>query len=519
MPPRLLRFLPVVLLFTLACAFFSAPATPATNTPAALTPTVVAPAATATDLPPTAAAATSTPVDEPTATAAAPTGTAAAPTTTPAPDSLNPSGPYVLYSADSGVWISNPDGSFLTLLYGTNSEAEIRVETDLRDALSPAGDQLALVVSSPGGLDLVLVAVPSGEARTVARLSAYTAAEEQAHAVTDAAFAKYAVRDYNSVAWQPSPGHLLAVIGVMEGPTADLYLFDTETNTFSQMTDGLSQAVLPSWSPDGQYVLQYGVSWVEPLGGALGPANQLDGVWAVRVSDGAVLEQPKPVAARPINLGWTDATHYLTYDDDEACISRNLRTVDVTTGAAAPVIPYSFYYYIARSPENGALLFSGTAGCDDSVGEGTFILPPGETTPTQLDTQKAFEISWLPESGLFQAYPQALYSADGQTRYDPPVDDSSFYGVVSSAGDQAWRVIQNRQPRIDLRSPGGDWRTILEEDVTMHLWAPGDARVLLMAASDGTLYAAAYPDFAPVIQGDLAGRVDEAVWVPAPPAQ
>src|SRR4030042_1675504 len=80
----------------------------------------------------------------------------------------------------------------------------------------------------------------------------------------------------------------------MSGPTADLYLYNTQTKEITQLTDGPSQAVLPVWSPDGQYVLHYGVRWVPPFGGAIGPANQLDGTWAVRLSDGQVITLPTP---------------------------------------------------------------------------------------------------------------------------------------------------------------------------------------------------------------------------------
>ncbi|MCC7360705.1 MAG: hypothetical protein IT317_14585 [Anaerolineales bacterium] len=506
--------LPSVLLLSLACAFFAAPAAPTPPPPA----TPAAPAATITERPPTAqpAAATATPGESSTAV---PTVTIAAPPASPAPTRLNPAPPYVLFQNRHAIWLTNPDGSFPTQLYAASAEAETAIESDLRASLSPAGDQLALVVASPAGLDLVLVAVPSGEARTLAHLSDFTSDAELQNPASPAAFAKYAVRDYPSLAWQPGTGRLLAFIGVIDGPTADLYLYDTATAAIAQMTDGPSQAVLPSWSPDGQYLLQAGVSWVEPLGGALGPANHLDGVWAVRLSDGALLDQPRPAGVVPHNLGWTDAAHYLIYDSDDECFARDLRSVEVTTGAETPILPGSFYFSAARSPENGALLFSGAAGCADSVGEGTFLLLPGQTTPTQLDTQRAYEVAWLPESRVFQAYPEALYSADGQTRFDPPVYDASFYGAVSAAGDQAWLVIQDRKGRLEVRTPGGDWQTVLPTDISRHLWGPGGSRLLLMVTADGELYSAAYPDFSPVDLGSLGGPIDAAVWVPAPPAQ
>jgi hypothetical protein len=178
-------------------------------------------------------------------------------------------------------------------------------------------------------------------------------------------------------------------------------------------------------------------------------------------------------------------------------------------------MPYSFDYYIARSPENAALLFSSVAGCADSLGDGTYLLPAGEKTPIRLLDKSVYGIEWMPESGLFNAYPEALFSADGKTRYDPPVYDASYHPAVSKNGYQAWEVIQNQKGRVVIKVPGGgDWKTILEGSVAQLIWDPVEGRTLLIALRDGSLYAASYPDFKPVSRGRLGGLVDQAIWLP-----
>src|SRR5512138_967501 len=111
--------------------------------------------------------ATATPVDvtetsvvtEPVASETPP-----APTNTPVPAGLNPTRPYIVYGGTSGVWISNPDGSFLTKI----TDLDIGLH-DLRRLVSPKGDRMALVVSVEG-LDLLEVEIPSGETKTIAHL-------------------------------------------------------------------------------------------------------------------------------------------------------------------------------------------------------------------------------------------------------------------------------------------------------------------------------------------------------------
>ena len=428
------------------------------------------------------------------------------PTNTPVPTSLNTTGPFIMFKGPSGIWITNPDGSFPTRV----SEYELR--GDLRGAISPAGDRMALVIQNDQGLDLVVVKIPGGEMETITNLISLTRAEEYSDATSPKAFATYAIRDYDSVAWQPGDGHLLAFIGANNGPTADLYLYDTQTREITQLTDGPSQAINPSWSPDGRYILNFGVSWVPPFGGAILGANQLDGAWAVQVSDGKVISLPKPKGSLPRFVGWQDDSHYITYDSDDECSSQNLRTVDVASGETTPIMDFSFYSYIARSPENGALLFSGTAGCPNSVGEGVFLLLPGQTTPVRLLDKQAWGIEWLPESKLFFAYPEALISSDGNSRYDPPVYESSFDPVVSKEGFQAWKVYENQIARVVVKFPGGEWQTVLDASVRQFIWDPLEGRTLLITTG-GPLYAASYPDFTPRKMGNL-GNIDQAIWLP-----
>lgn len=430
------------------------------------------------------------------------------PTDTPAPSSLNPTGPYVVYGGTRGVWISNPDGSFLTQI----TDLDIGLQ-DLRRIISPRGDRLALIVSNDDGLDLVEVKIPSGETRTIVHLFSITHDELMSEPLSARAFAAYAIRDYDNVAWQPGEGELLAFMGGMNGSTSDLYLYDTQSDEITQLTSGPAQGVFPNWSPDGKYILSYGVSWRGPFGGAIGGHDHLDGVWAVRVADGKIITEPTPKSI-PLNfLGWQDEGRYITYDSGEDC-AENLRSVDVASGKTTPIMDLSFYYYIARSSENGAILFSEAPGCADPPGEGTFLLLPGETTPMKLTDKRAWTVRWMPESRVFLAYPEALFSSDGSTRYEPPVYDKSYHPAVSQKGYQAWEVIENQQGRVEVKVPDGNWQTILEEGTIEQLiWDPISGETLLIVLRDGSLYTASYPDFTPRLMGNVSGT-NQAIWLP-----
>lgn len=432
------------------------------------------------------------------------TSTVPVPTTDPS----IPVGLYTMYGGPEGIWLSEPNGRSLTKLTDLGID-----QTDLHRARSPHGDRMALIVQTDEGLDLVEVMIPNGETKTIAHLYSITNDELTANPTSARAFTAYAIRDYDNVAWQPG-GRYLAFMGAMDGPTSDLYLYDTESGEIRRLTDGRSQAVFPTWSWDGKYILLYGVSWRGPFGGAILGHDHIDGVFSVQVDTRKVFTLPAPKSVALNFVGWQDERHYIIYDSDETCYSQNLRSVDVVTGEATPLMNASFYYEIAYSAQYEAFLFAGAAGCPNSPGEGTFLLPYGQTTPIKLLDKKVYEVSWIPEGQAFYAYPEGFFSAEGAKVYEPPVYEKSFHPAISFNDYQAWEVIENQQGRVVVKVPGGDWQTILEGDVEALAWNPMTPETLTIILKDGSLYTASSPGFTPQLMGKVEG-VNQ-VWVPLP---
>jgi dipeptidyl aminopeptidase/acylaminoacyl peptidase len=445
---------------------------------------------------------------EETSTPAVPTATSE-PTLPSTPDSLNLEGPYLMFSGESGIWISNPDGSFLTKI----SEIEMGLK-DLRNAVSPDGKTLALVVDTEEEIELRLVSIPEGNSRTIAILSDRGGIEAELSAEESQSAAALSILYYEAVAWSPGDGRYLAFVGATSGNSSDLYVYDTQTEEIKQLTSGPSQAIIPIWSPDGRYIYHFGVSWVPPFGGALGGYTRMDGAYAVRLSDGEIIDQPKPKNSHFAFVAWQDATHYIMNDADDTCNSINLRSVDIETAKATPLMKYSFYFGAAFSPENGAMIFSGDSACTTSLGDGLYLLGKGNSEPIKLSDKTAYEVSWLPESKVFWAYPEGLYSADGSKRYDPPVYDSSYNPAVSVEGFEAWVVIEDRVSRVEVKEPGKDWVTVSSGfHVDALIWNPVDGKQLIIAGEDGTLFGAAYPDFELKTLGEMNGYVSQAIWL------
>ena len=428
------------------------------------------------------------------------------PTTTATPAGLALQGPYVLFAGQNiGVWLANPDGSSPVQL-----SDQWLFGFELLHALSPNRDRLALVTQNEAGFDLEQILLPGGASRTLAHLISITPDQLALDPTSEKSIAAMMVSQYDTIAWQPPDGHRIAYAGAEDGPTSDIYVVDTTNGEVRRLTSGPSQAILPSWSPDGQYVYHLGVSLVPPFGGAIVGYNRMDGSWAARSSDGEVISQPTLVHPSGF-VGWSDATHYLMLD-----FAGDLSQVDVETGEArAVLVGFCPIADAVRSGNGRAVLLSVPPETKCSSGVGIYHWnPDGTSDPVLLDPERSWGLTWLESSGVFDVYPTALFSPDGAIRREPPVRDSSYHPAVSKIGYEAWEVIQDTLGRVVVRVPGGDWREILQADVAQLVWDPTSGETLLIAGRDGTLYAASAPDFTPRVTGDLGGSVDQAIWVP-----
>ncbi len=417
---------------------------------------------------------------------------------TPEPEGLNPVKPYIVYGGEGGVWVSNPDGRFLTQVY------EGRYYTALEEAISPDGSKLALVTQDQEGINLILVSIPDGEQEHIAQLLAGPITD----AASDRAFASYAILDTPNLAWQPGEGRFLAFIGAIEGPTADLYLLDIQTREITQLTDGLSQAIMPVWSPNGTFILHYGVSWVPPFGGAIVGPTRMDGAWAVRVADEAVLPMPTPATLWPDFITWIDDGHYLSCDEDI------LREITVDSKNIREILPCCCGSNLAHAPTTNNLLLNISNDCNKEYEEGLYLLSLASETPVKVFDQTSWEINWLPVSNGFFAYPEVVITADGLRTFLPPELNHSFKPTISPRGYIAWVTYTNTVPYVRIQVPNQPWKMISNERVETMIWDGESGQVLLMVINDGRLLAAEYPDFIPQQIGDFGGWAQEAFFLP-----
>ena len=225
--------------------------------------------------------------------AAAPTPVRATPPGAGPGAEAAPSGPFLLFATSQGglvvdtLWAVSQDLSDVRALA---SDVQIAAPTDwdLSKAISPTGEYLAfLTTTDPNGyrgLALNMMRLPGGGPKVVTPLTTERTEPVAPLIIDDPNFEVVrAMSEVSSLAWPPD-GQRLAFIGAMDGPSADLYVYTLADRSVTRLSDLDVQAIHPTWSPDGRWIVYVGV-------GSLGTGAGYDvrGVWAA-AADGSELK-------------------------------------------------------------------------------------------------------------------------------------------------------------------------------------------------------------------------------------
>ena len=417
---------------------------------------------------------------------------------------LSPDGPWLLLTAPDGYWALNPDGSGLTHLMAPPPVFK-------PGPVSPTGAHAAFVggdeAGGSRGLKLYTLALPGGETQLVTPLTGQ-ATEPAADAQPGDAAAQL-LFPVGQSAWSPD-GQRLAFIGLMDGPSADLYVYSLADGSVTRLTDGPSQAYQPSWSPDGQYVVQTGA-----LGFGSGAGYEMAGVWAARADNTAVLDLYTPDSGDERLLGWLEADRFVVDSFRARCSVGDLRAFSLASLSFTPLFE-GYYDSVAFDAAQGQALVAVnafTSVCEGSRPAGFYLARPDDE-PKLLSEGDASQAAWLPEAGLFfgrLGEELVAFDADGQPA-PLPVGLSSRPVVAPGGQSWAWTGAGNNDVLVSLG--GQPARSVYAGPIFRMAWSP-DGQTLLFDG-DGVFYAAYAPGFvpAPIAAGLLdAGYPTVMEWV------
>ena len=416
------------------------------------------------------------------------------------PDRPLGSGPWLVFQSGDALWAVNPDASGLTQLVGGLSILPAK----FANSVAPQGGNLALITSDDAAqrtnLSLEFLSLPGGRITSVSALTNPETEPGPDSSPGDPKFeAVRAITDLQSFAWSPD-GQSLAFMGVIEGPTSDLYLYSLESGDITRLTDGPSQAISPTWSPDSEFILHSGV---ETLG--TGAGFLMSGIWAARADDSSVLDlyPIPPGSGNEVVVGWIASDQFLVYSWSVICGPNSLRIYSLSD-QAEEFLWNGFFSDVALDPFRGNVVLTideMTAQCNEGGVQGIFFFQTGQMAAFEVLEFGVYKMSWVPEIDRFLARFDTGFLAidsegDATTLEKAPIESAP----VISADGRFWAFSGTEQmgeAGVWVGEFGQQPKNIFSESAWQISWSP-DGEGIFFFAEAGLFFAPA-PTFKPIL--------------------
>lgn len=417
------------------------------------------------------------------------------PAITPNTESAPVTGLLVL-ATETSLWTLDSSGANLQQLVKDSLPS-----THLRNALQPGGANLAVITSNGDqihDLTLELISLPDGNIKKVTNLTSSQTEPQAESGPGDPGFeAIRAITETDSLAWSPD-GQTLAFIAYMNGSTADVYLYNIETQKTKRVTRDKNHHFGLSWSPDGKKLFFLGA---DSFG--TGAGISMSGVWLANGDGSNVSLLYKPDSSGEELMGWLNNTTLVLSSWSMMCGNAQLRLYDINSKKAS-VLQKDCFSDAAISPE-GNLLFG--------TGNALYLLKTGTKTPKSIMEGNVTQIEWDDASSIFvirfgdgKVVTLDRNGADRQESPIYPTGQVAAYGAI-----WAWSSIGNDAPGVWISGPGLETRQIFNEKASSPIW---DSKNNLLFFASDQIYRATFPDYndtAPV--SDFSEAVNEAQWV------
>ena len=455
----------------------------------------------------TSAPATATDMSSPALTSSTPSpfpSVAAPPTLTSLPEptamsGLSNTGPWWMASAPENIWIMNPDGTRLTsLTFPAENRfypGNLTAAPDGRHLAFLAGYQLA------EGISLYIVDLPEGTYQEIDVLQPFTDFSIDdfypGTASYDMGQANAAINHGTSLAWSPDSSQL-AFLGMMDGSSVDLYLYDLASGEITQLTDGPSQAYQVYWSPDGRYLLHAGVNSF-----GTGAGYSMAGLWVVDVPRDSISDVDMGMLGGDfIFHGWLDDETFLAASFNAVCGEFNLRAVNLQTGRVEVIWPSSYGAFDIDPSSWTMLLDAPDYAIGDPLCNGQdiagLVLVDEDGETRQISSGIASRIVWSEALNAFlieQEEHISLLSRDGMVLEDLP----AFPCLLPNGID--WAFATEQSPGFWVGPAGTLPETgVVDCDEPHWAWNPDGSMVSFV--QNGDLFTAQAPDFLPLLAAE-----------------
>jgi hypothetical protein len=327
---------------------------------------------------------------------------------------LNENGPWLVNRTLEDVIAMNLDGTGLTRMT-VNPGPHSPFQGPQSMTITTSGNWLALTIgkhpdsrdglnpeNAPYDLAIQLLRLPLGKyARVIPLLSTELIQQLKQDEVEPVwTFPDVFYTLLNSpILWSPN-GRYLAFVAALDGPSSDLYVYDTATDQIRRLTSGPNEAFLLSWSPDSRWILHVEATSYSTRTVLTSAYPRAKAVW-IASPDGSQVRKIHDADDEMIEVqGWLSPNVYVeqTYLDWSPYYT-NIRTVDILNRELASIFP-CFGSVIGTTTDDDIALWSfgydedwiyrfPQYTCDDPLAEGFYALKDGNMIPLSYDPEKA----------------------------------------------------------------------------------------------------------------------------------
>jgi WD40 repeat protein len=238
--------------------------------------------------------------------------------------------------------------------------------------------------------------------------------------------------------WSPNSRYL-AFAGEMDGPTSDLYVYDTQTGAIRRLTDGYGQMIGSiRWSPDGKWILHSSTNTPHEM-------QWTRDVFVARANGSGA----KRITESTSSGYWISRNTVLISETSYNRIPYNLRKINVETGYVSILWEALFIEY-AMSPVDGSAAVCAYPGyVDESIVFGLYIVRPYRTPQSVFSEVECFNLMYRGSS----THTFLFYSGDfgilGVTKENHIVIFLEERGVPFISPDFQWMVFRKHYSNND----------------------------------------------------------------------
>jgi len=421
--------------------------------------------------------------------------------------------------------------------------------SDLRAGASPTAGLLA-VRTAPGdgpaprkGMALRVIDLASGAVSEISPLLSPALERQWESSASQIPEPARAVMDESSLSWSPD-GRYLAFIAAADGPSADLYVYDSQRRQSLRLTKGTRQAASPFWSPNGNWIITLEV---DTFGSGANAAWKVTAVWAAAANGSEIhrLYTPPGTSGGERFLGWTgpDSLVVATWTPEGI---RSVRELPLNTrwlnpifrGPAATVAfdPASRWLYFtqdelsaqappdvstpeATTPEPTAgQISTQEASTPEAATPAVLPAPPRLPGLYRLSPEKGAhpelvlagswrQVSWQPQTGLFAAQGvQGTFFASPGGKVQLIKNEDNALLSPNQLWIAGWGDAQSGPSNgVRLYQPDGALlQQVTPDPVQLLVWTPDSRGVYYLSGS--TLYQATFPNPEPkIVDQDVQG--------------